>query len=102
MGLLPETRNRLWDRLDPRGQAIVSYLIRNRHADIHSLAEAMGDACHMDVLTTIEDVVNPSAEQVLGSPLVVFQQSRYDPVSGKRICFHWWLAQEIEDRKSVV
>jgi len=77
--------------LDPLSQEIVSYLWRNRHATIVELADLIDAPSHMDVLLRIKGVINPTAEEVIGSPLLVFEKSRVDDETSEIVLFSWWL-----------
>ena len=77
--------------LDPLSQEVVSYLWRNRHATIVELADLIDASTHMDVLLRIKGVINPTAEKVIGSPLLVFEKSRADGETGEVVLFSWWL-----------
>jgi len=77
--------------LDPLSQEIVHYLWRNRHATIVELADLIDAPTHMDVLLRIKGVINPTAEKVIGSPLLVFERSRVDDETGETVLFSWWL-----------
>jgi len=78
------------EQLDPQSQEIVSYLWQNRHATIVELADLIDAPTHMDVLLRIKGVINPTAEKVIGSPLLVFEKSRVDE-TGEVVLFSWWL-----------
>ena len=79
------------EQLDPQSQEIVSYLWRNRHATIVELADLIDAPTHMDVLLRIRGVINPTAEKVIGCPLLVFEKSRVDDETGEMVLFSWWL-----------
>jgi len=77
--------------LDPYSQELVSYLWQNRHATIIELADLIDAPTHMDVLLRIKGVINPTAEKVIGSPLLVFERSRVDDETGEMVLFSWWV-----------
>ncbi len=79
------------EQVDPQSQWIVDYLWRNRHATIVELADLIDAPTHMDVLLRIKGVINPTAEKVIGSPLLVFEKSRLDDETGETVFFSWWL-----------
>ena len=62
------------------------------HADIGELAGLVDAATHMDVLFEIRQGINPLAEQLLGRPILVFQESGFDWNTGAMVPFSWWLA----------
>jgi len=95
------------EQLDPQSQELVSYLWRNRHATIVELADLIDAPTHMDVLLRIKGVINPTAEKVIGCPLLVFERSRIDDETGETVLFSWWLiartvTKEIDKRETRV
>jgi HSP20 family molecular chaperone IbpA len=83
---------RLAMELDPANREIVWHLWLNRHATINELATLIAAPTHMDVLFKIRQGINPAAEEVLGRPILVFEESRFDRETGKMVSFSWWLA----------
>jgi HSP20 family molecular chaperone IbpA len=86
-----ETVYRVMQELDPQSREIVDYLWENGHATIDELAEVIAAPTHMDVLLKIRGVINPTAERITGSPLLTFQRSRVDPLTGEKVSFSWWV-----------
>ncbi len=86
-----EMLDSILEQLDPLSQELVSYLWRNRHATIVELADLIDAPTHMDVLLRIKGVINPTAEKVISSPLLVFERSRVDDETGETVPFSWWL-----------
>lgn len=86
-----ETVDRVMQELDPQSREIVGYLWENRHATIDELAELIVAPAHMDVLLKIRAVINPTAERMTGSPLLAFQRSRVDPLTGEKVLYSWWV-----------
>lgn len=86
-----EAIERIAEELDPESKAIVYYLWQNRFATIDELASLCNASNHMDILLRIRDVINPLAEKTVGSPLLVFEKSKVDPETGRKILFSWWL-----------
>lgn len=84
--------------LDPASGEIIWYLWENRHAKIEELRKLLGESSHMNVLTRIKEVINPMARKILGVPLLVFERSRIDYVTGENILYNWWLSEEAERR----
>lgn len=91
----PEAFDLLWQELDSTGKAVVSYLLEHRYADLDELATYAGVSNHMELLLAIRENINPKAQRVLGFPLLSFAESRYDPASGKKLCFKWWLSEAV-------
>ena len=77
--------------LDETSKEIVWYLLRNRHAGIRELADLINAKADQDVLTRVRDVINPASEEVFGRPMLRFEKSRIDHVTGEKILFSWWL-----------
>ena len=86
-----EMLDNVLEQLDPQSQELVSYLWRSRHATIVELADMVNAPTHMDILLRIKGVINPTAEKVIGSPLLVFEKSRVDDETGEIVLFSWWL-----------
>jgi len=82
--------------LDPASGEIIWYLWENRHAKIEELRQLLGESSHMNVLTRIKEVVNPMARKMLGRPLLVFERSRIDHITGQNVLYSWWLCKEAE------
>ena len=51
-------------------------------------------ASDYEVLSRLEEVIIPESRRILGEPIVKFEQSKMDIVSGKKVCFSWWIAEE--------
>lgn len=81
--------------LDLSSREIVWHLWLNRHATINELAALIAAPTHMDVLFRIRQGINPVAEEVLGRPILVFEESRFDREAGEMVPFSWWLAGRI-------
>jgi len=88
--------------LDPASGEIIWYLWENRHAKIEELRQLSGESSHMNVLTRIEEVINPTARKMLGRRLVVFERLRIDHVTGESVLYSWWLSKEAERRPAEV
>ena len=77
-------------RLDFDAQQILWSLWRKRHARIDELAETVSAPTHMDVLLKIRESINPTAEKLIGNPLLSFERSKIDEETGQKILFSWW------------
>ncbi len=77
--------------LDPKSQAILQYLISNRHGSIHELTSAAGLPSHMETLRRIRNVINPLARRSIGKDLLMLKRVYVDPVTGDMVTYHWWL-----------
>jgi len=87
--------------LDPASREMIWYLRENGHAKIEELRQLLGESCHMNVLTRINEVINPTARKMLGVPLLVFEPRRTDPWTGEVAPFSWWLCREAERRPKI-
>lgn len=87
-----EDLERLAVKLDPDSREILWHLCLSKHATIDELAALISAPTHMHVLFKIRQGINPIAEEVLGCPALVFEDSRFDRESGEMIPFSWWLA----------
>lgn len=83
---------RLAQQLDPAGRAILAYLAENTRASIRELADLVGANSDMDVLYAIRQGINPTAQALLGRPVLVFMESQLDQVTGEMVSYAWWLA----------
>jgi len=91
-----EEVNEVSQALDPATRAVVEYLWENRYARIEELRELIGETSHMNVLLRIRETINPAAREMLGKPLLVFERSRIDEETGRKITYSWWLSREVE------
>lgn len=90
--------NVLMRTVDEKSRQIIGYFLRERHAEIRSLANLIYAPSDMDVLIRIREVINPRAQKIMGEPLITFEKSKIDPLTGEKITFSWWLKEElIED-----
>lgn len=81
----------LLDALDEKSREIFWHLWWHRHAQLDELAELIGASTDMEVLFRLREVINPAAEKLLGEPILEFNESRIDPVTGEKVLFSWWL-----------
>jgi hypothetical protein len=79
--------------LDEKSRQILWYLWWNRHAEIGELAQLTEAETDMEVLSRIKQAINPAAEDILGEEIVKFENSKVDPITGKKVLFSWWLAE---------
>jgi len=86
-----EDKNRnLMEGLDDKSKEILWYLYQKRHADIEELSEAVRMS-HYKVLSRLKEVIKPESERIMGKPIVKFEKSRIDRVSGEKALFSWWI-----------
>jgi HSP20 family molecular chaperone IbpA len=82
--------------LSPAGARILWHLWERRHADIKELARVADSCSHMEVLTLLREGINGAAERLFGHPVLVFEERALDRVSGRVVCFQWWLERADE------
>ena len=87
--------NSLVKALDKKSRQIITFLSRERHAGIRELANLICASSDMEVLIRIREVINPKAREVVGEPVVTFERSKIDPLTGEKIIFSWWLKEEL-------
>jgi len=87
--------NTLMRTVDEKSRQIITCLLRERHAGIRKLADLICASSDMQVLTRIREVINPKAQEIMGEPLITFEKSRIDPLTGEKITFSWWLKEEL-------
>jgi HSP20 family molecular chaperone IbpA len=88
----PQMLARLEKQLDPTGRAILAFLAENGHASIRELADLVGANSDMEVLYAIRQSINPTAQALLGRPVLFFVESQLDQVTGEMVSYAWWLA----------
>jgi len=98
-----ETLNKIVSELDTDSKEILMFLYEHRHARIDTLAKLIEAPTHMDILLKIREIINPTAEKLIGYPVLLFESSKVDRETGQKVLFSWWLAgqpdQEHQERK---
>jgi hypothetical protein len=89
-----EDLTRLLEVLDEKSRALLWHLWWHRHAEISELRDIIDAPSDFDVLHRLKEVINGKAQQLWGKPIVSFEQSKIDPVSGEKVLFSWWLLDE--------
>lgn len=89
--------NPLMRAVDGKSRQIITYLLRKRHAGIRELADLICASSDMEVLMRIREIINPKAREAMGEPLITFERSKIDPLTGEKIVFSWWLKEELMD-----
>lgn len=84
-----------FDLLDEKSRAILWYLWWRRHAQISELRELISTSSDFDVLHRLKDIINEKAQQFWGKPVVSFEQSKIDPLTGDKVLFNWWFLDEV-------
>jgi len=85
-----EIIDRILKELNSNSQEILIYLWQKRHAGIEELARLIDAPNHMDVLLKIKECINPTAERIIGSSILSFEKSKFDPETKEKILFNWW------------
>ncbi|MEW6674787.1 MAG: Hsp20/alpha crystallin family protein [Nitrospirota bacterium] len=86
-----EKIDKIIKELDPESQNILLFVWQNRHATIDELAQVYNAPNHMDVLHRIRNIINPTAQELIGFPVLVFQRCKIDESTGKNVMFSWWI-----------
>ena len=84
----------LVEALDEKSRAMLWHLWWYRHAEISELRELIDAPGDFEVLHRLKGVINEKAEVLWGRPIVGFEQSRTDPLTGQKILFSWWFLDE--------
>jgi hypothetical protein len=85
---------RLLEVLDEKSRAILWHLWWYRHAEISELRDLIDAPSDFEVLHRLKDVINEESRKLWGKPVVSFEQSRLDPVSGEKVLFSWWFLED--------
>ena len=80
--------------LDEKSRAILGYLWWHRHAEIAELRNTGDTADDFEVLYRLKEVINRKSQNLWGKPIVSFEQSKIDPLTGEKILFSWWYLDE--------
>jgi len=95
-----ETLNKIVSELDADSKEILIFLYEHRHARIDTLAKLIEAPTHMDILLKIREIINPTAEKIIGYPILLFESSKVDRETGEKVLFSWWLAgQTYQERE---
>jgi len=89
--------NQVMNTLDEKSVQILIYLLKEKHAGIRKLADLIHASSDMEVLVKIREVINPKFKETMGQPLIIFEPSKLDPLTGEKITFSWWLNEELMD-----
>jgi len=93
----PKTRYglaRLLQILDEKSRALLWHLWWHRHAEISELRELINATGDFEVLYRLNDVINEQSLRLWGRPIVNFEQSRIDSLTGEVVVFNWWFMDE--------
>jgi hypothetical protein len=89
--LSPESWRALLRQFTGESRELLSYLARNRHAQIETIRVLLAVENHSQALRRIEGELNEIALRLMGQPLLAFYQSRNDNHLGRIVTFRWWL-----------
>lgn len=84
----------LLEVLDEKSRAILWHLWWYRHAEISELRNLLDASGDFEVLHRLKDVINEKSQKLWGKPMVGFEQSKTDPVTGDKVLFSWWFLNE--------
>lgn len=90
----------IMNALDEKSVQILIFLLKERHAGIRKLADLINASSDMEVLAKIREVINPKVQETMGQPLIIFEPSKLDPLTGEKIAFSWWLNEELAEHIS--
>jgi len=86
-----EAIDKVIKELDPQSRNILLFVWQNRHATIDELAHLYKAPSHMDVLHRIRNIINPTSQKLIGFPVLVFERSKIDGLTGTHVMFSWWI-----------
>ena len=81
--------------VDEKSRQIITYLLKERYAGIRELTNLICASSDMEVLIRIREIINPKAREVIGEPIITFERSKIDPLTGEKIVFSWWMTEEL-------
>jgi hypothetical protein len=76
--------------LDEKSRAILYFLWWHRHAEIAELRDIGDTADDFEVLYRLKEIINKKSQDLWGIPIVSFEQSKIDSITGEKILFSWW------------
>jgi hypothetical protein len=86
--------------LDEKSRTILSYLWWHRHADIAELRNIGDTVDDSDIIYRLKEVINEKSQDLRGKPMVSFEQSKTDPLTGEKVLFSWWYLDEKDEWSS--
>jgi hypothetical protein len=89
-----EDLTQLLELLDEKSRVILWHLWWYRHADMSKLRKLVDASSDFEVLHRLKKVINEKAQKLWGKPIVGFEQSKTDPLTGDNVLFNWWLLDE--------
>lgn len=100
LGILREEKtskvNQLMKALDEKSKEIILHVWKNRYAKINELSSLISAPNDAYTLTKIREVINPIAKNILGKPILLFEESKIDTTTSNKVLFSWWLSESID------
>lgn len=87
--------NLLLMSVDEKSRLMITYLLKERHARIMDLTSLIYASSDMEVLIRIKEIINPKARVTIGEPILTFERSKIDLLTGEKIAFNWWINEEL-------
>jgi hypothetical protein len=84
----------LLETLDEKSRAILWHLWWHRHAEISELRDIIDVSGDFEVLHRLKEAINGKAQRLWGEPIVGFEQSKIDHLTGEKVLFSWWFLNE--------
>jgi HSP20 family molecular chaperone IbpA len=91
----PKKMSLLTRTVDEKSRQIITYLLKERYAGIRELTNLICASSDMEVLIRIREIINPKAREVIGEPIITFERSKIDRLTGEKIVFSWWMTEEL-------
>lgn len=90
------------DALDEKSRKIFWCFRWYGHCRLSELVKLINASTDMEVLYILKEVINPTAMEILGGPVLEFNECKIDHFTGKKVLFSWWLLDFTEDNQSLV
>ncbi|OOM77809.1 hypothetical protein [Clostridium sp. BL-8] len=87
------------DSLDEKSRKILWYLRWHKHCKLSKLVKLIDASTDMEVLYILKEIINASAQEILGKPILEFNESKIDRLTGEKVLFSWWLLDYPEDEE---
>jgi hypothetical protein len=95
--LKSDNLNEFLNHLDEMSRKIFWYFRYHGHARLSELTELIGASADMEVLDRLREIINPAAVEIFGKPMLEFRESSVDPLTGKKVPFHWWFSEDAKE-----
>lgn len=87
------------DSLDEKSRKILWYFRWHKHCRLSKLVKLIDASTDMEVLYILKEIINATAQEVLGRPILEFNESKIDHFTGEKVLFSWWLLDYPEDEE---